>query len=368
MSQNGLTTIVPSTHTGTDLANFLNDWKLDIWSTNRGTSRPTYLTAGGIWVDTTNTPNEEIKIYDGTQDHIIGIFNATANTYTTSGGSVVTNPDGKQTITLPDVASTPLEIDASATNADQAITVNDGTDDTFTVDKDGSAYFAGDIGIRTPVDANAHAIILQTTKDQGFRNAIRATAPSNAIGVQSDVQDTHATPDTVKLFRGADGNAERFSVKGDGSGYFANTITVNTTNYTSDPRLKTSFTPSTTTLTEFRLIEVGEFEYLDDMGNVRIGFNADSVRTYSEKCGPLRDEPVPDHYDTYYDDDVDGDGNPIKVRNATPLDDAHAIKTVDAGAMMAEMVRMIHLLTDKLAAAEADIAALDLRITALENP
>lgn len=44
-----LITILPDTHTGTNLSDFLNNWKLYLAATRRGTVRPTEMREGGIW-------------------------------------------------------------------------------------------------------------------------------------------------------------------------------------------------------------------------------------------------------------------------------------------------------------------------------
>ncbi len=62
----------PSTESGTDLAEDLNDFKDAVMSGMTGTSRPIEMTAGGSWIDTTNEGSPNFywiyNIYDGTND------------------------------------------------------------------------------------------------------------------------------------------------------------------------------------------------------------------------------------------------------------------------------------------------------------
>jgi hypothetical protein len=52
-----------------------------------GTSRPSYLTAGRFWMDTTSATAPVIKLYDGSDDITVFTFNYTSNTVT-FGGSI----------------------------------------------------------------------------------------------------------------------------------------------------------------------------------------------------------------------------------------------------------------------------------------
>lgn len=71
MSQDVFDSINPSTTSGTQLATILDDFKNALMSGLSGTSRPTELTAGGTWVDTTDEVALDqwaVKLYDGTND------------------------------------------------------------------------------------------------------------------------------------------------------------------------------------------------------------------------------------------------------------------------------------------------------------
>jgi hypothetical protein len=69
MSQSVFSTINPAVTSGNQLATLLNDLKDAIISGMSGTSRPTEIDPGGMWVDTTNDPTSwDFKIYDGVGD------------------------------------------------------------------------------------------------------------------------------------------------------------------------------------------------------------------------------------------------------------------------------------------------------------
>jgi hypothetical protein len=68
MSQTIWSSIVPASTSGTQLAQYLNDFKEAMVSSMSGTSRPTELDAGGVWLDIAADPVWYLKIYDGTTD------------------------------------------------------------------------------------------------------------------------------------------------------------------------------------------------------------------------------------------------------------------------------------------------------------
>lgn len=70
---------IDPTISGDDLATVLDDFKNALVSGCSGTSRPTELTAGGSWVDTTNDPTSwAFKVYTGTTDITIFTINLTS--------------------------------------------------------------------------------------------------------------------------------------------------------------------------------------------------------------------------------------------------------------------------------------------------
>lgn len=78
MSQYDFGTIDPNTKSGTALATDLNSWRNALHSTHGGSSAPSYITAGMLWLDTTSA-NYRLKLYDGAQSIDVGIIDATNN-------------------------------------------------------------------------------------------------------------------------------------------------------------------------------------------------------------------------------------------------------------------------------------------------
>lgn len=78
MSQYDFGTIDPNTKSGTALATDLNSWRDALHSTHGGSSAPSYITAGMLWVDTTSA-NYELKMYDGAQSITVAVIDATNN-------------------------------------------------------------------------------------------------------------------------------------------------------------------------------------------------------------------------------------------------------------------------------------------------
>jgi hypothetical protein len=78
MSQYDFGTIDPNTKSGTALATDLNSWRNALHSTHGGSSAPSYITAGMLWVDTTSA-NYELKMYDGAQSITVAVIDATNN-------------------------------------------------------------------------------------------------------------------------------------------------------------------------------------------------------------------------------------------------------------------------------------------------
>jgi hypothetical protein len=78
MSQYDFGTIDPNTKSGTALATDLNSWRNALHSTHGGSTAPSYITAGMLWLDTTSA-NYKLKLYDGAQSIDVGIIDATNN-------------------------------------------------------------------------------------------------------------------------------------------------------------------------------------------------------------------------------------------------------------------------------------------------
>lgn len=75
---------VPSGDTGTTLAQKLNDWRATLLSMNSGTGRPSYVQAGTLWRDTTESP-WQIKLYDGSDDIVMFEVDPTTHLVTKIG-------------------------------------------------------------------------------------------------------------------------------------------------------------------------------------------------------------------------------------------------------------------------------------------
>lgn len=76
--------INPGITSGTQLATLLNAFRDAMTSNSKGTSRPTNLLPGGVWVDDTNegSPNftVDVKLYDGSDDIKLMTINVNTNT------------------------------------------------------------------------------------------------------------------------------------------------------------------------------------------------------------------------------------------------------------------------------------------------
>lgn len=68
MSQTIFADIVPSTTSGNQLAQYLNDFKAALLSSLSGTTRPAELLAGGTWLDISADPVWTLNMFDGTND------------------------------------------------------------------------------------------------------------------------------------------------------------------------------------------------------------------------------------------------------------------------------------------------------------
>ena len=67
--------IDPQVTTGTDLAEYLNNWVPAVESQHAGPARPPYLQPGGIWVEQVDADTWNVKLYTGAGDVQIGSVN-----------------------------------------------------------------------------------------------------------------------------------------------------------------------------------------------------------------------------------------------------------------------------------------------------
>lgn len=80
MSQYDFGTINTATTTGGDLATLLQNWRDAVLSSHVGTTRPTYVKAGQVWINNTTATNWVINLYDGAVDIVLGYVNTTDDT------------------------------------------------------------------------------------------------------------------------------------------------------------------------------------------------------------------------------------------------------------------------------------------------
>lgn len=73
MTQFAFPVINPSTHNGTQLSDWLNQFMPSAWSSHAGATRPSYMLAGGLWVDSSGA-DLALKLFDGTADIVVGTF------------------------------------------------------------------------------------------------------------------------------------------------------------------------------------------------------------------------------------------------------------------------------------------------------
>jgi len=64
-------TIIPESTSGAQLASHLNSWRTALHSLHSGSSRPSYATAGTLWIDTSGSP-WLLKLYGGVSDTTLG--------------------------------------------------------------------------------------------------------------------------------------------------------------------------------------------------------------------------------------------------------------------------------------------------------
>ena len=78
MTQFAFPVLDPNVVNGTQLAGYLNSLMPSLWTQHAGAARPTYLEAGGLWVDTTTAGKYVLKGYaGGTASPTLGTFDAT---------------------------------------------------------------------------------------------------------------------------------------------------------------------------------------------------------------------------------------------------------------------------------------------------
>ena len=87
MSQYDFGAINPSTKSGTDLATDLNSWRDALLSSHSGPTRPTYVKAGQLWLNTASNP-WRAYFFDGVADVEVFQINTSTHTSSINAGSV----------------------------------------------------------------------------------------------------------------------------------------------------------------------------------------------------------------------------------------------------------------------------------------
>lgn len=118
MSQSDFGTIDPNSKSGDALSADLNNWRTAVHSTHKGSTEPTYKTAGILWLDDTGTP-WILKMYDGTSWIPCWAINATTNVaYPISSTSQLNYPSAGGTANA--LTLTPAPPIAAYTDLDMA--------------------------------------------------------------------------------------------------------------------------------------------------------------------------------------------------------------------------------------------------------
>ena len=90
MSQFDFGTINPNTKSGTALATDLNSFRTALHTSHSGSTAPSYITTGMLWVDSTSA-NLKINMYDGAQSITVAIIDATNNVARVAADSAETS-------------------------------------------------------------------------------------------------------------------------------------------------------------------------------------------------------------------------------------------------------------------------------------
>jgi len=120
MPQYDFGTINPATTTGSDLASVLQNWRDAVLSNHSGASRPSYIKAGQIWVNTSVTTGWVINLYDGATDIPLGYVNSTDDAAGFLTRSVVTTKTTTATIV---VSERNMIVGVTASTANIALTL-----------------------------------------------------------------------------------------------------------------------------------------------------------------------------------------------------------------------------------------------------
>lgn len=228
MAQYDFGTIDPNTKSGTALASDLNSWRNALHSTHGGTSAPSYITAGMLWLDTTSA-NYKLKMYDGAQSIDVAIIDATNNvarvavdSAATSYITATTAAQIKHVIANVDtmtVRSTGLQFNIAApviadNNNNELISFTRVASAVNQVNISNSATTAGPIISSAGGDANID--LLLTTQGTGLVYVYNETAATNsiinALRVEARSTGTPANGIGVGLLFGTETSANNYEI------------------------------------------------------------------------------------------------------------------------------------------------------------
>lgn len=90
MSQNVLTpaTLDPATTDGTELATWLEAFKANLLSTNKGAARPSYAAAGLLWLKDVSASVQELYLDDGAAGILIGTMDPSTDKWKSSDSAI----------------------------------------------------------------------------------------------------------------------------------------------------------------------------------------------------------------------------------------------------------------------------------------
>lgn len=100
MPQYDFGTINTATTTGGDLATLLQNWRDAVLSNHSGTTRPSYVKTGQIWVNTSVSGAWVVNLYDGAVDIPLGYVNTTDDAAGFLSYALVTTKTASATIAL----------------------------------------------------------------------------------------------------------------------------------------------------------------------------------------------------------------------------------------------------------------------------
>lgn len=228
MAQYDFGTIDPNTKSGTALASDLNSWRNALHSTHGGTSAPSYITAGMLWLDTTSA-NYKLKMYDGAQSIDVAIIDATNNvarvavdSAATSYITATTAAQIKHVIANVDtmtVRSTGLQFNIAApviadNNNNELISFTRVVSAVNHVNISNSATTAGPVISSAGGDANID--LLLTTQGTGLVYVYNETAATNsiinALRVEARSSGTPAAGIGVGLLFGTETSANNYEI------------------------------------------------------------------------------------------------------------------------------------------------------------